>query len=372
MGKCGLRTDKSVGIFKIILLGLLTPVCIFQFVSAVIWLYCRSDLTLTSVCMTAVTIAVCLGSVLVWLKAFGQAGIKESLRCPIVVAAGVYIATLPVIWQSAILFPGFNICFIGGMIAVDGLLLCITESKRFRMFRALIVLGGIIISVVPTVCSLSSEYQTAVTPEGYWVNQIVVPNRVDDYPKYSQEVQSMWPDGNAVYYERTSEFYDNLDSFADKNGAAATRSNLRSMIKVGISNHGRDIVKHYIKDAGLNAFNSVGLSIYMFLNGRTKFGYDYFEFWQYAPVLSMKYMHISTIACALFSLVGNICMAADAIKNKKCKKICGLYIPALVYMGAHTAVLTFVNVPGADYNIGLLSTAVWLILPIMYLIQKDN
>lgn len=371
MGKRSLRPDKSFGIFKTALTGFLFPVLIFQFVSAVIWLYRYPGVSVREVAELELCLMVCFGSVVIWAKAFAGMSLKEALGNPPVLCCGLYLFTNPVIWQAATMHNAAFTCFCGGMVAIDGILLWSTEDKRYKAFRACAIAGGVVIALVGIVNSLSEGSNILVTPEGVCVNQIVVPNRIDDYPKYSDEIQQMWGDENDVYYERTDKFYANLEQNAVTNGVKETRRNMKSMIKIGITNHGKDIAKHYIKDAGLNMFNPIGLSVYMFMNGRTKYGYNLFNFWQGTPLLSMKYMHISTCVCAALVIVGNIAMVIAAIRKKKIKKICGLFIPALLYMFIHTAVQTFVNVPGADYNIGLLSTAVWLILPFMYLIQSD-
>lgn len=373
MGKDSLRLDKSVGKFKIVLLGFFTPICLFQLISALIWLFNQArEINVAGILLLIATAVVIFASDVIWVGTFTGSKVKETICNPLVIVASVYLLTLPIVWQAPVCSPMSCCSFIGGMIVVDGIMLLISERKDLRFFRALIILGGVAICIVVSVADLAHDTNLLLTPEGILVNQTVVPNKKSDFPKYPAEVQSIWKNETDVYYEKTSDFYNALDEYSKINGRKATRDKIKIMVGTGLEHHGKDIAKHYIKDVGLNAFNTLGLSVYMHTNGRTKYGYNFFNFWQNVPQLSVKYMHISMWMCSALSIIGNVALVIKGIKRKEFKKICKLIIPVLIYMGLHTAVLTFINVPGADYNIGLLSTAVWLILPFIYLSKKEN
>ena len=354
------------------------------------------------------------GFQVVYKLMFGQ---KISYGKALIPAA--YILTIPIVWQmqfavlpdalcvavTVLLFAKLAVCMWENRVYWDcmlvvlgcllftglmhrhyfygGLLICLFVCsivtarcicKKYRCKDAFILAGTLAVCIVITslVCwsangkDIKGDVYVQYSLEADLWDSCIYPNLREDYVYYSENITEVLPKEVVdLYGNNYEEYMIYIAPVIETTAPENARMIYRQMIEIGLSLHGKEMIKGFAKEGVCHAFIPVLMAKFMYFNGNSLYGHNLVKMYEMAPKLTVDYMHIGMNGFAVVSVLGMIMYAVNLMvqKPKRAKMIevfiyCALCVVCMLLPAMIFTVLRF------DYRLSLFTAFIWAVMAI--------
>ena len=335
--------------------------------------------------------------------------------------AGLYVLTLPTVFQMQFAVLPDAMCLAAICIMTAKLIEMFFDSEKFRWDCLYVVAGGllltgtyqrhyfygglllaigfcmaIVIRKIKCLKGLKKEWKTAV-----FLPQIIViavfvsilyPKAIGiagPYPAYSVSADLMRRTVVPYVVETTKEagvewtsyitpelvkahedseigFYTAVLPAIEQQTAPEQDAVYRNLILYSVKTNGKDIVMRLVKEMGgylLAPFMNVK---YIFAAGNSHYGYNFSRMWMQSPELSRMYMIVGNIGFALLVTTGIATSVCLSFGDKKYRKsILRTLVISLCAWACVTVPLVLFAARMYDYRLSLFAQCVW-VMPFLY------
>lgn len=337
------------------------------------------------------------------------------------VLAGIYILTLPTIWQMQFALLPDAMCLAATCILAVKLLEMIRDPLKFRWDCLYVVAGALLLTgtyerhyfygcLVLTICfgfaaviskiktfkGLKKEWKTAVFLPAVIVivtfATMLYPRAIGiagPYPSYSitadfmrrtvvpyvtetsKDANEEWsayitPELVKAHEDSEIGFYTAILPSIEQRTAPAQDSVYADLILYSMKRNGADILSRFVKETAgylVAPFSNVK---YIYAAGNSHYGYNFSRMWLQAPKLTGMYMRVGTIGFALVVTTGIACAIFLSIKDKKYfKNLLRTLLLSLSAIVCITVPLALFATRMYDYRLSLFAQCVW-VTPILF------